>query len=303
MTEPPASAAAARTTEPPREVEVTAELARALLADQHPDLAPLPITHVEDGWDNVMFRLGEELALRMPRRLAGGVLIHTEQRWLPQVAPRLPLPTPVPQRIGAPGHGYPFGWSVVPWLEGEPSDLAPPDADQGEALAGFLAALHQPAPVDAPHNRYRGSVALSTRAETFEQRCAEAQAMHGSLSPALRSRYEEGCAAPVDAPKNWFHGDLHGRNVLVKDGRLCGVIDWGDMAAGDPACDLAAIWMLLPDREARRRAMAAYPASEATWLRARGWAALMTAMLLPITDNPRMPAMGLRMMSWLEAGP
>jgi aminoglycoside phosphotransferase (APT) family kinase protein len=91
--------------------------------------------------------------------------------------------------------------------------------------------------------------------------------------------------------------------VLVTDGRLCGVIDWGDMAAGDPACDLAAIWMLLPDREARRRALAAYPASEVTWARARGWAALMTVMLLAIADNPRMPAMGKRMMSWLAAGP
>ena len=228
----------ARTTEPPREVEVTAELARALLADQHPDLAALPIVHLEDGWDNVMLRLGESLALRMPRRRAAGALILTEQRWLPLVAPRLPLPTPTPLRVGAPGRGYPFGWSVVRWLEGEPSDLAPPDADQGEVLAGFLAALHQPAPADAPHNPYRGSVPLASRAETFEQRCAEARAMHGPLSPALRQRYEEGCATPVDAPRSWFHGDLHGRNVLVKDGRLSGVIDWGDMAAGDPACDL-----------------------------------------------------------------
>ena len=220
---------------------MTVALARALLADQHPDLAGLPIVHAEDGWDNVMFRLGGTLALRMPRRRAGGALILTEQRWLPQVAPQLPLPTPVPLRVGAPGRGYPFGWSVVPWLEGEPSDLAPPDADQGEALAGFLAALHRPAPADAPHNPYRGSVALETRAEAFELRCAEAQARHGALSPALRRLWDEGCAAPVDAPKSWFHGDLHGRNVLVKEGRLAGVIDWGDMAAGDPACDLAAV--------------------------------------------------------------
>jgi aminoglycoside phosphotransferase (APT) family kinase protein len=302
MTEPPAPPAV-RTTEPPREVEISAELARALLADQHPDLAGLPIVHVEDGWDNVMFRLGDDLALRMPRRKAGGALVLTEQRWLPQLAPRLPLPTPVPVRLGAPGRGYPFGWSVVPWLQGEPSDLAPPDAGQGEALAGFLRALHQPAPADAPHNPYRGSVALETRAGAFELRYAEAQAMHGQLRPALRRRWDEGCGTAVDVPRSWFHGDLHGRNVLVKDGRLSGVIDWGDMAAGDPACDLASVWMLLPDLEGRRRAMAAYPASEATWVRARGWAALMTAMLLSITDNPRMPAMGLRMMSWLEAGP
>src|SRR5580704_8722730 len=291
-----------RTSEPPREVDVTVELVRALLADQHPDLAALPIIHVEDGWDNAMFRLGDDLALRMPRRAAGGALILTEQRWLPQLAPTLPLPTPAPVRVGEPGHGYPFAWSVVPWLEGEPSDLAPPDAEQGEVLAGFLAALHRPAPANAPRNPYRGSVALADRAEAFEQRYAQAEA-RGPLDPVLRRCWDAGVAARIDAPRSWFHGDLHGRNVLVKDGRLAGVVDWGDMAAGDPACDLAAIWMLLPDREARRRAMAAYPASDTTWVRARGWAALMTVMLLSITDNPRMPAMGQRMMSWLAAGP
>jgi aminoglycoside phosphotransferase (APT) family kinase protein len=302
MAETPSPRPTARTSEPPREVDVTVDVVRALLADQHPDFAALPIVHVEDGWDNAMFRLGDDLALRMPRRAAGGLLILTEQRWLPQLAPSLPLSTPVPVRVGEPGRGYPFGWSVVPWLEGEPSDLAPPDADQGEVLAGFLAALHRPAPADAPHNPYRGSVALADRAEAFEQRHAEA-AGRGPLDPALRRCWDAGLAAPIDAPRSWFHGDLHGRNVLVKDGRLAGVIDWGDMAAGDPACDLAAIWMLLPDREARRRAMTACGFSEATWARARGWAAAMTVMLLSVTGNPRMPAMGRRMMSWLAAGP
>ena len=297
------SAAPTRTTEPPREVELSAELAAALLADQHPDLAGLPIVHVEDGWDNVMFRLGDALALRMPRRAAGGVLILAEQTWLPQLAPTLPLLTPSPVRTGAPGRGYPFRWSVVPWLDGEPADRSPPDADQGEVLARFLAALHRPAPDDAPFNRYRGSVSLADRTEAFELRHREAEALHGSLDPALRRLWDAGVAAPVDAPSTWFHGDLHGRNVLVQDGGLCGVIDWGDMAAGDAACDLAAVWMLLPDKGARRRAMAAYPASQATWARARGWAAWMTAMLLSIADNPRMPAMGLRMMQWLAEGP
>ena len=292
-----------RTTEPPREVEISEALAVALLAEQHPDLADLSIVHVEDGWDNATFRLGDALALRMPKRRASAALIVVEQTWLPLIAPTLPLPTPTALRVGEPGHGYPFRWSVVPWLEGEPSDLAPPDAGQGEVLAAFLKALHRPAPADAPRNAYRGSVALAERAEVFELRRHEAEAMRGPLDPALRAAFEAGAATPIDAPRTWFHGDLHGRNVLVKDGRLAGVIDWGDMAAGDAACDLASIWMLLPDRAARRAAMAAYSASDATWARARGWAALMTAMLLSITDNPRMPAMGLRMMSWLAAGP
>jgi aminoglycoside phosphotransferase (APT) family kinase protein len=292
-----------RTAEPPPEVEVTPELARELLRDQHPDLAALPIVHAENGWDNVMLRLGDDLALRLPRRLAGAALIVTEQTWLPRLAPGLPLPTPIPLRVGMSGRGYPYRWSVLPWLDGEPSDLAPPGPDQGEVLAGFLRALHHPAPDDAPVNRVRGSVHPSDRAEAFEGRLAEAARLHEGIEPTLRRVWAEAVASPTDVPRTWFHGDLHGRNVLVKDGRLSAVIDWGDMAAGDAACDLAAVWMLLPHAEARRRAMAAYGASEATWARARGWAALMSVMLLSIADNPRMPAMGRAFVARLEEGP
>jgi len=291
----------ARTAEPQSEVEITPELARALLRDQHPDLAELPIAHAEDGWDNVMLRLGEDLALRMPRRMAGAALMLTEQAWLPVVAPGLPLPAPIPLRTGLPGHGYPYRWSVVPWFDGTPADLAPPGADEGEAQAAFLAALHRPAPDDAPTNRYRG-VPLAERAEAFEAQFAEAERRGGGLGVHVRRLWTEALAAPIDAPRTWFHGDLHGRNVLVKDARFAAVIDWGDMAAGDAACDLAAVWMLLPDPGARRRAMAAYDASVATWSRARGWAAMMS-MLLTITDNPRMPAMGAAIVGRLEAGP
>src|SRR5271155_3009551 len=110
-----------RTGEPPPEVEVTTELARNLLRDQHPDLAGLALEPAETGWDDAMLRLGDDLALRMPHRAIGDRLIVSEQTWLPRLAPRLPLPTPAPLRVGAPGRGYPFRWSVVPWLDGEPS--------------------------------------------------------------------------------------------------------------------------------------------------------------------------------------
>ena len=296
MTAPPP-----RTAEPAADFEVTPELARALLRDQHPDLADLPIELAENGWDNAMLRLGDTLALRMPRRAVAGVLLANEQTWLPVVAAGLPLPAPIPVRIGKPALGYPYPWSVLPWLDGTPSDLAPPADDQGEALAGFLRALHRPAPDDAPTNRFRG-VPLANRAEAFETQFAASERSVGAL-PGLRRAWEIALRAPIDLPRCWFHGDLHARNVLVRDGRFAAVIDWGDMAGGDPACDLAAVWMLLPDESARRAAMAAYPASEATWTRARGWAALMSVMLLTITDNPRMPAMGRRFVERLEAGP
>jgi aminoglycoside phosphotransferase (APT) family kinase protein len=296
MTAPPA-----RTAEPSADFEVTPDLARDLLADQHPDLAELPIELAENGWDNAVLRLGDRLALRMPRRAIAAGLLLNEQAWLPVVAANLPLPAPVPVRIGRPALGYPYPWSVVPWFDGAPSDLAPPGADQGEVLAGFLRALHQPAPDDAPSNRFRG-VPPRDRAETFEAQFAASERRFGAL-PHLRSLWEAALRAPVDLPRTWFHGDLHGRNVLVRGGRFAAVIDWGDMAGGDPACDLAAVWMLLPQRVSREAAMAAYPASKATWTRARGWAALMTVMLLAITDNPRMPAMAQRIAERLVEGP
>jgi aminoglycoside phosphotransferase (APT) family kinase protein len=281
-----------RTLEPTSDLVVTPDLARALLRLQHTDLAALPISTLENGWDNVMLRLGDDLALRMPRRAVSALLILKEQAWLPVLAPRLPLPVPAPLRTGEPALGYPYAWSVTPFFEGDPADLAPPDPDQAGALAAFLKALHQPAPEQAPPNPYRG-VALAERTAAFDGRLAEAERLRGPLPAGLRRVWTAASAAPIDAPRTWLHGDLHGRNVLTRGGRLAAVIDWGDLAAGDPACDLAAIWMLLPQSDARARALAAYRPSAASELRARGWAALMGVMLASITDNPRMPAMGL----------
>jgi aminoglycoside phosphotransferase (APT) family kinase protein len=288
--------------EPTADVDVTAALARALLEDQHPDLAALPIALAETGWDNAVYRLGDDLALRLPRRQGGGWLILREQQFLPHIAAGLPLPAPIPLRVGKPALGYPYAWSVVPWFEGVPTDLAPPGPDQGEALAGFLTALHQPAPEDAPTNPFRGGP-LAGRAEAFEDRFAICERRRGTLPPHVRGIWNAALATPIDAPRTWFHGDLHGRNVLVKDGKLAAVIDWGDLGGGDAACDLAAVWMLLPYRVARERAMAAYAASEATWTRARGWAALMATMLLAVDNNPRMPPMGEAIVARLGDGP
>jgi aminoglycoside phosphotransferase (APT) family kinase protein len=297
MTAPPA-----RTAEPVADCAITPALARDLLRRQHPDLADLPIVLAESGWDNEVMRLGDDLALRLPRRAVAAQLLRNEQTWLPILAPGLPLPTSAPVRIGRPALGYPYPWSVVPWFEGQPSDLAPPDADQGLVLAQFLRALHQPAPAEAPSNQFRG-VPLAERSQAFETQFAASERIAGPLPPHLCAVWSAALEAPIDLPRSWFHGDLHGRNVIVRDGKLAAVIDWGDIAAGDPACDLAAVWMLLPDLVARRTAMAAYGASDATWSRARGWAALMSVMLLAITDNPRMPAMARRIVSRLADGP
>jgi aminoglycoside phosphotransferase (APT) family kinase protein len=150
---------------PAADMTIDATLVCALLSEQHRDLATMPVVAVDTGWDNCMFRLGSELAVRMPRREAAAQLAMHEQTWLPVLAPHLPLPIPTPVRAGRPGCGYPWHWSVVPWFEGVCADGVPLEAAQARLFASFLRALHRPAPETAPHNPRGVSRWSSTRAE------------------------------------------------------------------------------------------------------------------------------------------
>ncbi len=140
-----------------------------LLADQHPDLAELPLRHLAHGWDNESYRLGDDMVVRLPRRDAAAALIVHEQRWLGHLAEQVRLPIPVPLRVGQPGRRYPWSWSVVPWLLGDPWEASPPVDIETAAveLGTFLADLHRPAPPDAPSNPVRG-VPLADRAARFD---------------------------------------------------------------------------------------------------------------------------------------
>jgi aminoglycoside phosphotransferase (APT) family kinase protein len=255
-----------------------AELVRALLREQHPDLADRPLTLGAEGWDNQLWRLGDDLAVRLPWATeAADALLHKECTWLPRLAPLLPLPVPVPQRFGTPSPRFPRPWIITTWVPGTPADLAPitsgPPA--AEALADFLTALHSPAPADAPEGRNRGGP-LAEVAEGVESSLTAAARLGLIPDPdAVRSVWEDALAAPEwDGPPVWLHGDLHPANVLTMDGTLCGVVDFGDLCAGDPGFDLAASWILLPDAESVERFRDRYrPApDDATWRRARGWA-------------------------------
>lgn len=291
---------------PAAEVEVTEELVHRLLTDQHPDLAGLPLAMMANGWDNVVFRLGVELAVRMPRREAAEALIRHEQRWLPILAPRLPLPVPAPVRIGVPAGGYPWSWSVVPFLPGRAaSDTPPTDFPHAAAdIGAFLGALHVPAAQDAPANPVRG-VPLARRSGTFAENLGIVAAEVDR--DAVVRIWEEALAAPTWAgPPVWLHGDPHPANLLVADGRLSAVIDFGDITAGDPATDLSLAWMLLPldTHEAFRAAYreAGGTAStltahyeEALWRRARGWALNFAIVFLAHSaDNPQLHEVGRR---------
>jgi aminoglycoside phosphotransferase (APT) family kinase protein len=284
---------------PAAEVQIDAALVAGLLADQHPDLAQLPLEIVDAGWDNALLRLGDQLAVRLPRRAAAAPLVIHEQRWLPRLAEGLTLPVPAPSRTGSPGRGYPWHWSVVPWLPGSAADLQPPHPAQAAPFAAFLRSLHLPAPADAPANPVRG-VPLRDRAAGVEERMRRLEATTSHITPQLRQLWEAAVRAPLDAPATWLHGDLHPRNVLVEEGVITGVIDWGDITSGDCATDLAAIWMLFSDPQARASALDAYGAlSAATLLRARGWAILFGLVLLEtgLADNPRNALIGARTLS------
>ncbi len=290
---------------PAAEVDIDVGMARRLILAQHPDLASLPIIAVGSGWDNAMFRLGSDLALRLPRRAMAARLIENEQRWLPVLQDRLPLRVPAPLRVGAAQDEYPWPWSITPWIDGETADIELPNEHQGEVLAAFFDALHRPAPADAPVNPYRG-VPLQKRAGTFEQRVAELSAKTDIIDRRLLSVWEDALAAPENVVPTWLHGDPHPRNVLILEGRLTGVIDWGDLAQGDRAADLAGIWMLLPHLRARERAMAACAGVSAPmWRRARGWALLYAVILLHagLTNDPPMAAIARRTLQRLLDGP
>jgi aminoglycoside phosphotransferase (APT) family kinase protein len=287
---------------PPAEVNISSGLVRRLLAAQQPDLARLPIEVMANGWDNLVCRLGTDLVVRLPRRAAAAELVGYEQRWLPVLAPRLPLPVPAPVRAGQPGLGYPWPWSVVPFLPGRVAAQDPP-ADLGDAavsLGSFAGALHAPAAADAPVNPYRG-VALADRSEIITGRVSQL----GDLidRDAVLRAWEAAAGAPRwDGPPVWLHGDLHPANILVDRGRISAVIDFGDITSGDPATDLAVAWMLLPAgfhgafRDAYRAASGP-AADDDTWARARGWAlGLSLAMLANSADNPLMAEIGHRTM-------
>jgi aminoglycoside phosphotransferase (APT) family kinase protein len=292
---------------PAAEVEVSADLVRRLLADQHPDLARLPVEFLANGWDNELYRVGDGLVARLPRRALGAQIIKNEQRWLPGLAPRLPLPIPYPERTGVPGHGYPYPWSVVPYLPGVPAAQASSFDPAGAAAAvgGFLGALHVPAPADAPANPVRG-VPLAQRAGSFLANLAQVTGQDQVGRDAVLRMWDAALAAPgYDGPPVWLHGDLHPANVLVNDGQVSGVIDFGDITAGDPASDLSVAWMLLP-LGCHDSFWSAYQAGggtggragDALRTRAKGWALNLAIVFLAHSeDNPVLLEVGRRTLS------
>lgn len=279
---------------PAAEVHVDDELVSELVRSQHPDLAG-SVRRIANGWDNAVYRLGDDLTVRLPRREVAVALVLNEQRWLPELAGRLPVPIPAPVRVGVPDSGYPWPWTIGRWTEGRPAIDLPPDRRTpiAAALAEFFAALHRPAPADAPYNPVRG-VPLDTRDEAVRGRIADGLVPR----PAeVAAAWDELLATPGwDGPPLWQHGDPQPANLVMAGDRLAAVIDFGDLNAGDPATDLAAAWLLFDPagRQAfRTRTDGLRGWDDATWTRARGWAlAIATAMTAHSDDNPPLARTG-----------
>ena len=284
----------------PDEVATDAALVARLVATQFLAWAGLPVRRVPSaGTDHAIYRLGDTLAVRLPRRPSAVAQVEKEHRWLPRLAPHLPLAVPAPLAVGTPAEGYPFPWAVVRWLPGvAPAiEAVERDIEAAAALAGFVAALRRVDAAGAPppgaHNFGRG-VPLAARDAATR---AAIEALGDRVDRrAVTEAWEVALAAPAHAgPPAWIHGDLMAGNLLVEAGRLTAVIDFGGLCAGDPACDLLPAWMLFagPARDAFRAALAV---DDAAWARGRGWALSVALIQLPYywDTNPALAASARR---------
>lgn len=250
-------------------------LVQRLIAAQFPAWARLPIRPVRSsGWDNRTFRLGDEMSVRLPSAAPYACQVDKEQRWLPRLAPELPLPIPTPLARGAPGEGYPWPWSIYRWLGGEAAarDRITRLPRFATDLAEFLLALQRidasQGPAPGTHNFVRGGP-LATYHDETERALASLGAELDAA--AARAVWRDALATRWQRPPVWVHGDITAGNLLVQHGELSAVIDFGCCAVGDPACDLAIAWTLF-DGDSRAAFAAALKLDPATWARARGWA-------------------------------
>ncbi len=260
----------------PDEVSTDVSLVVRLLAAQFPQWAELPIEPVPSwGTDNALYRLGADMVVRLPRWERTSGTLEKERRWLPRLAPLLRLAVPVPLADGMPAEGYPFEWYVYRWLKGEDATVhrLTDSSRLATDLAQFVAALQQIDPAGGPspgeHNFFRGEPLAARDAATR----AAIVSLHGTIDVVtVTAAWESALQSPEwEHPPVWIHGDLDSRNLLVEEGRLSAVIDWGGLGVGDPACDVMVAWKVL-SADTRDIFRTALSVDESTWARARGWA-------------------------------
>ncbi|MFG2541622.1 aminoglycoside phosphotransferase family protein [Streptomyces sp. NPDC048594] len=247
-------------------------LVRRLVDSQFPQWAGLALKLLDPaGSDHVIYRLGEELSVRLPRHSGAIGQARKELQWLPQLAPHLPLAIPVPVGVGEPDFGYPWPWAVSRWLDGEvvTVDALGDSPRAAVELARFLAALHGVAPEGNAGEALAGRP-LSDRDRATRVAIAEVDGLFDAT--AMTELWDAALSAPGwDCSPVWFHGDFHTGNLLARDGRISAVIDFGGLGVGDPACDLMIAFTLL-SADSRAAFRDALGVDDATWMRGRGWA-------------------------------
>jgi len=282
---------------PAPQIELTESLVRGLLRSQHPDMADLDVSVLARGWDNTNFKLGSDHLVRLPHREEAAELIVNEQRWLPEIARRVDVPISAATHVGVPDDLYPWHWSITPWFPGAVAALSPAVNTTANAavLGTFLDQLHIPAPDDAPANPHRGGP-VATRHAAFTKNLEVIDIEVGQAE--LIQIFEDALSVTPSSERVWLHGDLHGRNMIVDEGRLSAVIDWGDICVGDRATDLAAAYMVVPDHLGVVQDLAG--ASPDDWARARGWAVHFAVMYIAFGDDDEVLAdMGHRLIQTL----
>jgi aminoglycoside phosphotransferase (APT) family kinase protein len=281
------------------ELDVDVPLVRRLLAAQFPAWAGLPLEPVlPRGTDHAIFRLGEGMSVRLPRIEWANGQAEKEAYWLPRLAPHLPLAIPRPLALGEPALGYPWRWCIHTWLPGEPAsiDRIADPVQAARDAAGFIAALHQIDTSGAPEVRRGWPLA------TWEEpvRAAIRKLASEVDAKAVTAVYDAALAAtPWERPPVWIHADLDSRNLLACDGRLSGLVDFGGLGIGDPACDLGLAWKLFSG-EAREVFRAALRFDEATWARSRGHTVAQAVMALSYYTVENNAVLFLAARRWLD---
>jgi aminoglycoside phosphotransferase (APT) family kinase protein len=270
-----------------RKADISAELVSCLISTQFPQWTGLEIRPVAlDGWDNTTFRLGQDKCVRLPSHEMYVPQIDKEHRWLPVLGPQLPFRVPRPIAKGRAGCGFPRPWSIYEWLDGDAAAVVGVADDDrlAEDLGRFLVALQRAhtngGPASGPHSCNRGGPVSAWDEQT--------RSIIGTLAGEIdvdgaTEVWDAALAAEWEGPDVWVHGDITGSNLLLCDGHLCGVIDFGCAAVGDPACDLTAAWTMF-EGTSQERFMSALPLDQGTWARARGWA--LWKALIDIPGRP-----------------
>lgn len=266
---------------------IDAGLVRRLVKAQFPEWSDLPVSPVKvDGWDNRTYRLGDTMTVRLPTAAAYAPAVDKEDEWLPQLAPQLPVAVPEVLGKGVPGEGYAFNWSVRRWLDGASAQVDRIDdlTEFATSVAEFIRALQRcdatGGPVAAGHSFYRGAPPVHYDEETRRALAA----LEGRVDTVgAAAVWDAALASSWDGPPTWFHGDIAHGNLLVADGKLSAVIDFGTSGVGDPACDLVIAWTMFAgeSREAFRRTV---DQDAGTWARARGWALWKALIVLADAD-------------------